>query len=587
MHPGQRPTLQHAGEELPAEVGQQRVGEDGVDHPAAAFGLGAARNDQVHHLRLIGERHLVAGLDAALDAVQLQDRDAFQHRVAERVVGDGHQAAEQRRREHPEQRLAQGLGDAFGIGHRARVAAQAGDQLGAGVGGEQDERVLEVDQAAFAIFHQALVENLEEDFMDIRVRLLHLVQQHHAVGLAPHRLGQHATFAIADIAGWGALEGGHGVRFLELAHVDGDDVLFAAVQGFGKGQGGFRLADAGGTGEEEDADRFARVVEAGAGGLDAPGDHLQGVVLADDAFLQLPVEVQHGLDLVTRHAADGNAGPVRHYRGHGLVVHARQDQRRLALQGAQLLLQLAEAFAQGLALGGVEAAGRRFGVFMAGVVHGLCRAAQAGAHGEQLVDQGFLFAPAGLQGGQAFAFGGQRRFGIRPALADVDTDGLFAPDDRQLSGQGLDAPAAVVHFGGHRVQADGDPRAGGVEQADRLVRQLARRDVAVRQLDRRLQRLVEDLHLVVLLHGRGDAAHHQDGLLFGGLVHLHDLEASGQRRVLLDVLLVFRPGGGGHGAQGAARQRRFQQVGGVAGARRAARADQGVGFVDEQDDRPG
>ena len=63
---------------------------------------------------------------------------------------------------------------------------------------------------------------------------------------------------------------------------------------------------------------------------------------------------------------------------------------------------------------------------------------------------------------------------------------------------------------GTRVLADGDARAGGVEQAHRLVRQLARRDVAVRQPHRRLERLVEHLHAVMLLERRGDAAHHQD-----------------------------------------------------------------------------
>lgn len=43
-----------------------------------------------------------------------------------------------------------------------------------------------------------------------------LVKQHHAVRLAPNSLGQHAAFAIADIARWCAFERGDGVRFLEL-----------------------------------------------------------------------------------------------------------------------------------------------------------------------------------------------------------------------------------------------------------------------------------------------------------------------------------------------------------------------------------
>ena len=91
--------------------------------------------------------------------------------------------------------------------------------------------------------------------------------------------------------------------FLELAHIDGDDVLLAAVHGFGQGQGRFGLAHAGGAGQHEHADRLARVVEAGAGGLDTLGYHLQGVVLADDAFLQVLVEVEHRLQFVAGHAA--------------------------------------------------------------------------------------------------------------------------------------------------------------------------------------------------------------------------------------------------------------------------------------------
>ena len=43
----------------------------------------------------------------------------------------------------------------------------------------------------------------------------------------------------------------------------------------------------------------------------------------------------------------------------------------------------------------------------------------------------------------------------------------------QLGLQGLDAPAAVIHLRRHGVLADGHARRGGVDQADRLVGQLA------------------------------------------------------------------------------------------------------------------
>ena len=70
-----------------------------------------------------------------------------------------------------------------------------------------------------------------------------------------------------------------------------------------------------------------------------------------------------------------------------------------------------------------------------------------------------------------------------------------------------------------------------------------------------------------------------------GLLDLDDLEPPGQGRVLLEVLLVLGPGGGGDGAQLAAGQGRLEQVGGVALAGLAAGADHRVRLVDEQDDR--
>ena len=108
----------------------------------------------------------------------------------------------------------------------------------------------------------------------------------------------------------------------------------------------------------------------------------------------------------------------------------------------------------------------------------------------------------------------------------------------------------------------------------------------MRQRHRRLDRLIQDLDLVVLFQHPGDAAQHLDGGFFRWLLDLHHLKTPGQGGVFFDMLFIFRPGGGGDRAQFAACQRRFQQVGGVAGARRPARADQCMGFVNEQDDRP-
>ena len=44
--------------------------------------------------------------------------------------------------------------------HQLGVFAQVGNQVRAGVGGQKDQRVLEVDETPFAVFHVALVEDL-------------------------------------------------------------------------------------------------------------------------------------------------------------------------------------------------------------------------------------------------------------------------------------------------------------------------------------------------------------------------------------------------------------------------------------------
>ena len=129
---------------------------------------------------------------------------------------------------------------------------------------------------------------------------------------------------------------------LELAHVDGDDVVLAAVERLRQRQRRLRLAHAGGPDEEEHADGLARVVEARARGLDAPGDHLEAVALAHDAPAEGVGELEDGLDLVLDHPAHGDAGPVGDDGGDGLGVDAGQDQRRLALRLGELRLELAQ-----------------------------------------------------------------------------------------------------------------------------------------------------------------------------------------------------------------------------------------------------
>ncbi|MCY1310984.1 hypothetical protein D9M70_612290 [compost metagenome] len=86
---------------------------------------------------------------------------------------------------------------------------------------------------------------------------------------------------------------------------------------------------------------------------------------------------------------------------------------------------------------------------------------------------------------------------------------------------------------------------------------------------------------MVFLHLGQQATQHVDRLVFVRLFDFHHLEAAGQGGILFEVLLVLGPGGRRDGAQFAARQGRLEQVGRIILPGLAARANQGVRFVDE------
>ena len=73
--------------------------------------------------------------------------------------------------------------------------------MGAGIAGHDHNGVLEAHRAARIVRQTPVLQDLQQDIEHIRVRLFDLVQEHHAVGLAPHRLGKLAALLIAHIAG--------------------------------------------------------------------------------------------------------------------------------------------------------------------------------------------------------------------------------------------------------------------------------------------------------------------------------------------------------------------------------------------------
>ena len=155
-------------------------------------------------------------------------------------------------------------------------------------------------------------------------------------------------------------------------------------------------------------------------------------------------------------------------------------------------------------------------------------------------------------------------------------------DGRLLLGtQVLDLGAQPVGGGADVIQPQ--PRPGLIDQVDRLVGQTVFADVAVRQTRRCLQRLVADLHAVMLLVLRAQAVQDLDGVLDRGLLDHHGREAPGKRGIVLDPAVLGQRRGTDH-PQLTASQHRLEHACGVHRALGATGAQDGVQLVDEQDD---
>jgi hypothetical protein len=71
---------------------------------------------------------------------------------------------------------------------------------GAGVGGHDQDDVAEVALLAVVVGQLAVVHHLQQDVEQVRMRLLDLVEQQHAMRMLVDAVGQQAALVEADIA---------------------------------------------------------------------------------------------------------------------------------------------------------------------------------------------------------------------------------------------------------------------------------------------------------------------------------------------------------------------------------------------------
>ena len=213
----------------------------------------------------------MAGLQAVAHLLELQIHDGLDSRDGQLVEGDHvvdtvqELGAERRGKGvlNPVRELLHALGGLLGrhghhlLGHLAHGLAAGGlslvvgtslgrmlaDDLRTHVGGHDDDAVLEVHHATLAVGEPAVIEHLQQDVEHVGMGLLHLVEQHHAVGIAAHGLGQLAALVVAHVSRRRSDQTLHGELLHVLGHVDAHHGLLGIEQVLGKRLGKLGLAN--------------------------------------------------------------------------------------------------------------------------------------------------------------------------------------------------------------------------------------------------------------------------------------------------------------------------------------------------------
>ena len=238
------------------------------------------------------------------------------HRVLAEI-GEGHDRIEtvaEFGREHALHRfLARIL-----LGYVAEADAAACHVGGPGIGGHDQDDIAEIDRLAVMIGQAAIIHHLQQDVEEVRMGLLDLIQQQHAMRILVDRIGQQPALIVSDIARRRADETRHAVPLHIFRHVE---ALEFDPHDRGELARDLGLADAGGAGKQERADRLVRIAQARTAQLHGRRQPLDRRILSEHDMLQIAFEIFERLLIVLRNRFRRNA---RHRRNHRLDL-ARGD----------------------------------------------------------------------------------------------------------------------------------------------------------------------------------------------------------------------------------------------------------------------
>ncbi len=180
----------------------------------------------------------------------------------------------------------------------------------ADVGGHDNDRVLEINRSPRSIGEPAVLENLQQDVEDIRVRLLYFIEEHYPIGTAANGFSKLTAFFITHITRRCADEPGDGEPLHVFRHIDPHYRLFIIEEELRQGAGEFGLSHSGGPQEDERPDGALGIFQARAAAANRLRHRGNGLLLADNAAVKFLLHAQQFGCLRLEHPGSGNTRPL-------------------------------------------------------------------------------------------------------------------------------------------------------------------------------------------------------------------------------------------------------------------------------------
>ncbi len=204
----------------------------------------------------------------------------------------------------------------FRFGREANARAKIFKVSYTNVGSHDDDGIFKVHPSSQTVGQDTVVQYLQQDIEDIRVRFFDFIEQHHAVRLATYFLGELSAFFVAYIARRRSYEARYG-KFLHIfAHIYTYEGIFFIEEVSSEYLGQLCFTHTGRAEEDKRANRLLGVFEAYAGTLNGFYELFDGGVLPDYTAFQLFAHVYELLAFCLGNTCYGNTCHHRYYFGY-------------------------------------------------------------------------------------------------------------------------------------------------------------------------------------------------------------------------------------------------------------------------------